>query len=184
MSLIDKIQSRIASDTDAWRRHANRWSVWTRLAMVPAFAATVYFRAWLGWWTVVLLGILGLWTWLNVKVFAKEEADRTWEARAIFGEKFWLERSQREIPAHHLRAVLRLNLASAAMVLPMAWGLRVLDPWATAFGTIGGVAGQLWALDRYSWLYEDVTRGLVASQRMAMVDGAPAPAGEGGSRAT
>lgn len=174
MGTLDNIQSSVASDTNVWRRHANPWSVWTRLAAVPAFAIVVFARDVLGWWTLVLVVLLGIWMWLNVKVFSPVHDDERWESRAIFGEKFWLDRKSKNLPQHHLNWIMRLNVASMLMILPMAWGLWVLDPWATAFGSLGLVAGQIWALDRYSWLYADETRGMELNEKMQRVEGGAA----------
>lgn len=171
MSILDTLQSAIASDTNVWRRHANPWSVWTRLAAVPAFAAIVFFRDFFGWWTLALVALLGVWMWLNVKIFAPVHNDERWESRAIFGEKFWLDRKTRTLPKHHLNWIMRLNIASGLMIVPLAWGLWTLDAWAAAFGSLGLVAGQIWALDRYSWLYADETRGKQMDERMQMVEG-------------
>lgn len=162
----------IADNTDMWRRHANPWSVWTRLFSVPMFAFVIYSRIWFGWWVLIGVVILAIWMVLNVRVFPPATADHRWEARAIFGERFWLRRKPGAIPDHHLRMVLTLNIASGLSALPMAYGLWALDPWATALGVIGVVGGQLWALDRYSWIYADLTRGKDAEERRAMVDGA------------
>lgn len=164
--------TRVTKNPDHWRRHANPWSVWTRLAGVPVVAIVIHARVWIGWWSLLGVGLVALWMYLNVRVFPRARTDRRWEARAIFGEKFWLERKHRAIPPHHLRMVVILNVASSLSVLPMAYGLAVLDPWATAVGVVGLVGGQLWVLDRYSWIYADLTRERSEAERASMVDGA------------
>jgi len=153
-----------------WRRHANPWSVWTRLAVVPVAAAILYLRPTLGWWTGA--GMLGLvvWLWLNLRLFSPMVSDDRWEARAIFGEKLWLQRGRKGIPAHHARTIAFLNVGSTVMLLPAAYGLLTFDPWAAALGVVGMVGGQMWALDRYAWLYADLTRGLAPEERRALVD--------------
>jgi len=152
MRVASAISKGMGMSAGTWRRHANRWSVWTRLAMVPALALAVYARDWFGLWTLLWVALIVLWLWLNVRVFAPVHSDSTWEARAIFGEKIWLERKSGKVPAYHSRSIVRLNIASSLTVPPMAWGLWGLDSWATAFGVGGLLAGQLWVLDRCSWL--------------------------------
>lgn len=167
MSKADEaISRRMGMDADKWARHANPWSVWSRLATVPLFAAVIWSRAWIGWWCLAGVAAIACWLWLNVRLFKPAISDVRWETRAILGEKMWMERRHRSIGAHHLAAIRRLNVASALMVLPMGWGLWAFDPWATAFGSLGLVAGQLWALDRYAWVYADLTRDQAAESRV------------------
>ncbi|HEX2147497.1 MAG TPA: DUF6653 family protein [Pseudorhizobium sp.] len=71
---------------------ANSWSVWTRLATIPAFALTVYARMWLGWWSLLPLVFLIVFLWLNTRILAPDQPDERWETRAILGEKIWLDR--------------------------------------------------------------------------------------------
>lgn len=143
---------------DRWRRHAHRGSVWSRLATVPAFVGLVYFRAELGPWVWLAVLFIGLWLWLNVRIFPPVQSDETWEARAIFGEMLWLQGPPETLPPHHLRRLRLINAGGVAALGPLFWGLWALDPWATAFGASGLVISQLWALDRYAWLYADMTR--------------------------
>jgi hypothetical protein len=37
---------------DAWMRHANPVSVWTRFAVLPLGALAVWSRQWIGWWSL------------------------------------------------------------------------------------------------------------------------------------
>lgn len=163
------ISAAMGMDSDKWLRHANKWSVWSRLAAVPLFPLAIWARSWIGWpGTVISLVGIALWLWLNVRLFAPATSDQSWEARAILGEKMWLDRKVHTIPAEHLRFIARLNIGSALMLLPTAFGAIVFDFWAASLGACGLVVGQLWALDRYSWIYADLTRGLDEEKRMAL----------------
>ena len=35
---------------DAWMRHANPVSVWTRFSVVSLIALSIWSRDWIGWW--------------------------------------------------------------------------------------------------------------------------------------
>ena len=35
---------------DSWERHANPISVWTRFAVLPMLALSIWSRDWIGWW--------------------------------------------------------------------------------------------------------------------------------------
>ena len=43
---------------EVWARHANPWSGWTRVAILPLFVLAIWSRAWLGWWALVPLALL------------------------------------------------------------------------------------------------------------------------------
>ncbi len=38
---------------DTWLRHANPVSVWTRFAVLPLLALSIWSRDWIGWWSLV-----------------------------------------------------------------------------------------------------------------------------------
>jgi hypothetical protein len=53
----------------AWRRHANPWSVYTRFAAIPAMILAIWSRVWIGWWALVAVAAVIMWLWLNPHVF-------------------------------------------------------------------------------------------------------------------
>lgn len=146
----------MAMDDATWARHANPWSVWTRVPLLAAFALTLYLRGPLGTWLWPILGLLVLWTILNPRAFAPPASTDNWASRGVLGERIWLNRKVVPIPRHHARWAMGLSLASASCLLPLAWGLYALDPWATALGALGGSALKLWFVDRMVWLYQDM----------------------------
>lgn len=149
------ISRAMGMDDDKWLRHANPWSVWTRLFSVPAFAMAIYARVWLGWWFLLAVAIIVVFLWLNTRIFPPAQTDRRWETRAILGEKLWLNRRSVPIPDHHQRATRWIVAGSSLSAIPMAIGLFQFDPWATAFGAAGVFFGQTWFLDRLAWLYSE-----------------------------
>jgi hypothetical protein len=88
----------------------------------------------------------------------------SWAARGVMGERLWLGRRTLPIPRHHARWALGLSLASGACLVPLAWGLVVFDPWATAFGALGASAMKLWFVDRMAWLHQDMTEANRAAE--------------------
>ncbi|MGO1971862.1 MAG: DUF6653 family protein [Propionibacteriaceae bacterium] len=146
MPVFDGIARAFAMDDLSWRRHANPWSVWTRLAAVPAAAAAVWSRAWIGWWAVIPVALVIGWLFANTKVF-RPVGPGSWAADGIYGEQWWLQQRHR-VPSRHrtvLRCLIVLGLASAAL---MAYGLVVLQVWPTVTGAAGLVLAQLWRIDR------------------------------------
>ena len=156
--MIEMVAKAFRMDDEAWRRHANPWSVWTRFAAIPAMLLAIWSRTWIGWWSLVPVFVVVVWLVLNVKVFAPVDSPRSWTSRGIYGERFWLE-NRSALPPDH-RVVLRVLVAagSAGFAL-IIWGLVALAVWPTVFGATLVVGAQLWRIDRFGWLWERVQPG-------------------------
>lgn len=138
---------------EMWKRHANPWSVWTRFAAIPAFIVAVWSRVWLGWWSLIPIGLVVLWLFLNVFVFPPVTHPQNWASKGIYGEKLWLSK-QAEIPLHYALIQRWLIILGLMGMLIIAWGLYELHFWATLTGMIVLILAQLWRIDRFSILYE------------------------------
>lgn len=159
MDGVAKVASAFRMSDEAWRRHANPWSVWTRFAAIPLMLLAIWSRQWIGWWCLAGVAAVAVWLWLNPHVFPPVSVPRSWAAKGIYGERMWLEDRGAVSPDH--RAVLRLlvctGLAGFALV---AYGLVALEIWPTVFGATLVVFGQLWRIDRLGLLYEERSRGV------------------------
>jgi hypothetical protein len=144
---------------DAWRRHANPWSVYTRIPIPLLLVAAIWARVWISWWCVVPVAVVLVWTVVNPRVFPAPRTLGHWPSRAVLGETVWANRSQNPVPDRHRVAPLVLGAISAAGVPFVVWGLVILDPWITVFGVAVQMAGKLWFLDRMALLYDDVSSG-------------------------
>ena len=144
-------------DDDGWRRHANPLSGWTRFAILPLFALALWSRVWIGWGAVFPVVLLVVWTFVNPRAFAPPADYGAWMTRGVLGERLWLERAQRPIPAHHIRAAHVTTAVAASGLAVLGWGLWVLDPFATLLGLALCVGGKAWFLDRMVWLHADLT---------------------------
>ena len=166
MDIFAASERLMAMDDDGWLRHANPRSGWTRFAILPALALAVWSRWWIGWWALLPVMALVAWTWLNPRAFQKPSDYGSWMTRGVLGERLWLDRSRRAIPAHHVRAA-RITTAVAVSGLPvLGWGLSSFDVFATLLGLVLCVGGKAWFLDRMVWLHADLT---------GTVPGAPLP---------
>ena len=143
-------------DDAVWDRHANPLSGWTRLSVLPLFALAVCSRVWLGWYALIPVGAVIVWTWLNPRLFAPPRSHAAWMTRGVLGERIWLNRARTPIPTHHARAALVLNIATGAGGVLYALGLWWLDAGVILAGLVGTMGGKLWFLDRMVWLYEDM----------------------------
>jgi hypothetical protein len=139
---------------EAWRRHANPWSVYTRFAAIPEMIFAIWSRIWIGWWALLPTAGVILWLWLNPRVFPAVSEPRSWAAKGIYGEKIWLLEPSRVSP--ECRMVLRwLMIPAIAGFILLVWGLIWLSAWPTVFGATLIALTQLWRIDRYSRLYDE-----------------------------
>jgi hypothetical protein len=157
MSVMSRIASTFGMTDEAWKRHANPWSVWTRFAAIPLAILAIWSRVWLGWWSLIPIAAVIVWLWLNPHVFAPVETPTSWAARGIYGEKLWLKERER-VPADHRVVLRRLIWVGGAGLALLAFGLVRLEIWPTVFGASLLVLGQLWRIDRFVVLYDDQTR--------------------------
>ena len=146
---------------DAWRRHANPWSVYTRIPIPVLLVAAIWSRVWIGWWSLVPIGVVLAWTLVNPRVFPEPRSLDHWASRSVLGETVWARRKETPLPPRHRIAPLVLSAISAAGLPFVVWGLIVLNPWMTAFGVAVQSAGKVWFLDRMALLYDDVSSAAV-----------------------
>ncbi|MEM6490007.1 MAG: DUF6653 family protein [Pseudomonadota bacterium] len=145
-----------AMDDDAWARHANPLSFWSRLPILPLAVLVLIARPLLGWWCVPLLLALAVWTWINPRAFAPPARMDAWASRAVMGERLWIDRAWHALPAHHVAAAERLTMVQIAACAPLVLGLVMLD-WPLAItATALTVGAKLWFLDRMVWLHDDL----------------------------
>jgi hypothetical protein len=155
---LSAIAKAFGMSDEAWRRHANPWSVSTRFAAIPAMILAIWSRVWIGWWALVPVAATIVWLWLNPRVFPAVTTPCSWAAKGIYGEKLWL-RERSKVPPGSL-AVLRWLIVPAIVGFALlAWGLVQLLVWPTMFGATLIVLAQLWRIDRLGLLYEESRRG-------------------------
>jgi hypothetical protein len=159
MDVYASAERLMGMDDDAWRRHANPWSGWTRIVLgAPLLTLALWSRAWLGLGpSLALTALVAGWIWLNPRAFPPPADYGAWMSRAVPGERIWLMRARLDVPAHHRRAANALTVAAALFAVPWLWGLAVLDPWLTLGGLAGSVGAKMWFCDRMVWLHADLT---------------------------
>ena len=158
------LESRLANafglkGENAWRRHANPWSVYTRIPIPALLVAAIWSRVWLGWWAFLPVVVCLSWAVVNPRVFPPPRTFDSWASRSVMGETRWANRKSAPVPPHHRTAPLLLGALSAAGLPFLVWGLVVLDPWITLFGLSVQMMGKLWFLDRMALLFDEVSSG-------------------------
>ncbi|MEM7317386.1 MAG: DUF6653 family protein [Pseudomonadota bacterium] len=72
-----------------WARHANPLSVYSRFSVLPLMSLAIWSRETLGWWVLLPVALVCLWTWWNPRAFGVPSATDTWASRGTFGERFF-----------------------------------------------------------------------------------------------
>ncbi|MEO3428520.1 DUF6653 family protein [Pelagibius sp. CAU 1746] len=156
MSFEAQIARLFAMDEATWARHANSWSVWTRITTLPLLLAAIWSHAVLAWGALLPVAGAAAWIWLNPRVFSPPRSTDSWASRATFGERLWLERKSRAIPRRHRQAPRVLGVLSGLGFLLALAGAVALAFWPMLAGLILCLLAKLWFCDRMVWLYEDM----------------------------
>ncbi|HOM98916.1 MAG TPA: hypothetical protein PLM33_01535 [Acidobacteriota bacterium] len=156
MTFERRVAQTFRLNEEAWLRHANPWSVWTRLTVLPLIILAVWSRAWIEWWSLIAVVLALTWTWINPRVFPIPKSTNNWASKGVLGEQIWLNRDRVAIPEQHRRLPTILGLVSAAGLIFVIWGVINLAIWPTLMGVSITYLAKLWFVDRMVRLYEDM----------------------------
>lgn len=137
-----------------WLRHANPWSVWTRIFSGPLWFIALWSFHWIGWRAIALVALMAAWTWLNPRFFPPPRKIDAWSSKGVLGERVWLARGEYPIPPGFRRAANILSGLSALFLLIALYGLVIENFWAAFLGWHAAIVGKLWFVDRMVWLWE------------------------------
>ncbi|MCB1519238.1 MAG: hypothetical protein KDJ37_01540 [Hyphomicrobiaceae bacterium] len=141
---------------EVWDRHANPWSVWTRVVSLPPLLAAIWSHTSLGWLSLVPLAAVAGWLWLNPRLFPPPASTKSWASRATLGERVWLNRHRIAIPDHHQRVAAILAAAAGAGFVVAVAGAILNDLLLTLLGGVVSWFAKMWFCDRMVWLYDDM----------------------------
>jgi hypothetical protein len=147
---------------EGWQRHANPWSVYTRVPVPVLLTAAVWSRRWLGRWALLPVGLVCVWTAVNPTAFPPPRSLDNWASKAVLGEVVWSRRRTVPVPPRHRLAPWLLTGLNVAGLPALVRGLVTMDGRLVVGGLAVHMAGKLWFLDRMVWLFEDVTGGQAA----------------------
>ena len=143
---------------EAWMRHANPVSGWTRFAVLPLLAVAIWSRDWIGWWSLVPIALSLVFMVVNPLLFPKPASTRNWASKGVFGERIWADRNKVDLPAQFKGSQVP-NVTYAFQVVGMAvlaYGLVELDLLATVAGLVIVQCAKAWFIDRMVLLFEDM----------------------------
>ncbi len=142
---------------EAWMRHANPVSVWTRFSVVSLLAVSIWSRDWIGWLCLIPIALSVIWMFVNPLLFTAPRSTRNWASKGVFGERIWADRDSVEIPPQFRSAVPRVANAFSTLGLALlAYGLVELSLLPVLAGIVIVHLGKLWFLDRMVLLFEDM----------------------------
>lgn len=141
-----------------WMRHANPWSVWTRFAVPPLLAISIWSRDWIGWWSLVPVALSLVFMVVNPRLFPPPRSTRNWASKGVLGERIWSERGQVAIPAQFADSripAVTYGIQTVGLVV-LAWGLIQLNVIYTVAGLVILQTAKAWFIDRMVLLFDDM----------------------------
>jgi hypothetical protein len=160
--MLDRLMALTATlfrlDDEGWERHANPWSVWTRIATWPVLMFVLWSFHWFGWWSLLPLAVIAGWLALNPHAFRPPASTKSWASRAVFGERAYILRELHPVPIEHVNAATLLSIGSGVGALFAGAGLLTEEPTTFLLGGVTVLFCKLWFIDRMVWLYEDMRR--------------------------
>jgi len=156
MSVDTRLAKAFGLEGDAWQRHANPWSVYTRIPIPSLLAAAIWSRHRLGWGSLVPAGLVCAWAVINPRAFPPPRTLDHWASKGVLGETYWARRKEAPVPPRHRVAPNVLGAVSALGVPFIARGLLVRNGWMVCSGLAVQAAGKTWFIDRMAILYDDV----------------------------
>lgn len=147
----------MSMDDKVWDRHANPWSVWTRvLTGLPVILISIWSIKPCGWWSIAIIALAIFWIWINPRLFSPPKNTNNWASKVTFGERVWLNRSTQPIPKHHAQWALSLSIISGMGFFIAIIGAYHNILFPTIAGGLIGWFGKMWFCDRMVWLYENM----------------------------
>ncbi|MEC5129472.1 DUF6653 family protein [Verrucomicrobiales bacterium BCK34] len=158
MKTADNLFSRLMTMTDeVWDRHANPWSVWTRVVTgLPLILGAFWSVRLLGWLSLPVIFAVFFWIWINPRFFSRPTRTDNWASKVTFGERVWLNRKKLPIPSHHARWATVLSVVSGVGFLVAVYGAVQHQLNLTLLGGVVSWFGKMWFCDRMVWLFEDM----------------------------
>jgi len=149
----------MAMDEETWMRHANPISGWSRIFTFPFVILAFWSRQWIGWWCLIPITVISLWSFLNPRIFPRPVSTDNWASKGVLGERAFTQNKNKTgniLPTHHIKAAKTLTLITGIGSIILVYGLVVLQIWPTLLGASAVFLGKMWFVDRMVWLFEDI----------------------------
>ncbi len=139
-----------------WARHANPWSVYSRILGGSAVFLALYSAHWIGWWAVAPVLASGLWAWLNPRLFPPPKRADGWAARGVLGERAFLNRRRVPLPARDAWEAHGWTALATLCMGPALYGLIVGEFWLACGAWHAATAAKLIFVHRLGQVWDRV----------------------------
>ena len=158
VTIDTKIARLFGLQGDAWMRHANPVSVWTRFAVLPLLAVSIWSRQWIGWWSLIPIALSLVFMMINPMLFPKPRSTRNWASKGVFGERIWADRNTVELPDQYRSSHVpeMTYLFQFVGMAALVYGLVELNLLAVVSGVTIMQCAKAWFIDRMVLLFEDM----------------------------
>ena len=114
-------------------------------------------RDWIGWYSLIPIGLAIVWMMVNPRVFGVPASTRNWASKGVFGERIWADRKSLQIPlAFQSRVPNLANAYSCVGLAFLTYGLAAINVWLVVAGLVIVHGGKLWYIDRMVLLFDDM----------------------------
>ena len=153
-----RIAKAFGLEGDAWMRHANPASVWTRFTVLSLLSLAVWSRDWIGIWCLAPIALSIAWMFVNPKFFGPPKSTRNWASRSVLGERIWVDADKATLPEQFRSKTTAwvANAYSGIGLALLAYGLFDLNVLAAVSGILITHGGKAWYLDRMVLLFADM----------------------------
>lgn len=132
-----------------WERHANPWSGWSRVAIMPVLAAGLYLH------NVWILGAVVVWAVINPFIFPKPNSTNNWMSKGVLGEQLYFKdgkKLRRDLPT----LLNLINIPVFISFLYFGWQQELVPLILSGLLTM---TIKFWFIDRMALLAEKSSQG-------------------------
>ena len=128
-----------------WSKHANKWSGWTRILLMPMIGVGLYFNDWR------VLGLAVLWGIVNPVIFPKPRSVDNWMSMGVVGEQLYFKdgkKLKKDIPT-------LLNIINIPLFISFIYFGWTQNIEALVLSGLLVMTVKFWFIDRMSRLARD-----------------------------
>lgn len=154
MDLFSITERAMAMSPQAWARHANPVSGWSRLWSALLILPALWSPFWIGWWSLVPIASVIAWILLNPRLFPPPETADAWMTKGVLGERVFLNRKKTPVPPGYVRAGWITTGISLVFVGLVVLGFLRREFWLAMTAWCGASVAKIWFVDRMARLFE------------------------------
>lgn len=154
MDIFDFTQRAMRMTDASWARHANPWSVYSRILGGTLVFFAIWSIYWIGWFSLFAIAIAIVWIYVNPRLFAPPKEASSWAAKGVLGERAFLHRKDIPIPRGHLIIGWITTSVSIAFLAISVYGILYRDFWIAFSGWHASMLAKIWFVDRMVWLWD------------------------------